>query len=58
MGRLGIFPPDDVAYIVGIARNASYEKVRAQRDWMIDNPYESIYLKARRYAREQAGYGS
>jgi hypothetical protein len=56
MGKLGVFDREDVRYLVGIARNGSYEEVRSKRAQLVSTAYEAAYLKARRFAREQAGW--
>jgi len=56
MGSIGIFPSEDVARLVSIAEKGTYDEVRRRRDFLIQGPFERIYLKAKRNGRKIAGY--
>ena len=56
MGKIGVFPKADVDFLVKLAKSGTYDQVRKRRDALIQGPYESAYLTARRNARKRVGY--
>ena len=56
MGTIGVFDSDDVKWLVGIAKNGTYDEVRKRRDSLIQGPYEGVYLKAKRNGKKIVGY--
>jgi hypothetical protein len=58
MGKLGVFDREDVRWLEGIAQEAPLEEVKSRRAYLVSTAYEAVYLKARRIARELAGFAT
>jgi hypothetical protein len=54
----GIFPKADATYLIKLAKTGTYDEVRKRRNALVQGPYESIYLTAKRNARKLVGYES